>query len=471
MKTLHNIFVPILVTFLLVCSCTKDDKISSEKASFNILKGKVDAAPLTKTLYEYSEKTLKVSWNTGDVIAVSDGNNLYKFTQTGEITDNGHTALFSGDNPTAIGEGDIVAVYPYTESLEYNLTSQEGVINKLFLTDILLAKAHVSPTVVEDLVFNPLCVVMRIPKDILITDEDFSGVMKVSLSGENVGGKLTISKTGGIDIQVDKITFPITISSGKITEDAYMTFVPKSKTGTFSYTIESERGDFYTFNVENITPTKLYAAKNIFDGNVIFEDANFKKYCVDNFDLNGDGEISFNEAKKVTSMSFLTDEEHKNISSIKGIEYFKNLKSLTCRGYDMSKRGALSTLDLSKNRALENLNCSSNKLSSIKFGDNKSLKQISCHYNELTSLDLKYYSSLESISCSYNQLTLLNVSGCTNLSYLACSNNNLSSLDLSANTNLGLLYVNDNFLSSLDITKCTSLTLLDCQNNQISLLL
>ena len=61
---------------------------------------------------------------------------------------------------------------------------------------------------------------------------------------------------------------------------------------------------------------------------IIIPDANFKAYCVENFDTNGDGEISEEEARRVTVISFYSDSNHRNIKSLKGIEHFKNLVQL-----------------------------------------------------------------------------------------------------------------------------------------------
>ena len=55
-------------------------------------------------------------------------------------------------------------------------------------------------------------------------------------------------------------------------------------------------------------------------------DNNFKEYLLSKYDINMDGDISTNEAAKVTSI----DCSGRNITSIEGINYFVNLKSLNC---------------------------------------------------------------------------------------------------------------------------------------------
>ena len=492
MKTIYKISTLIIALALILSSCSKDDENVTKSALVTFLKGKVEAStPATKTQHEYSDKTLKVSWSAGDQIAVADGNKLYKFTQTGELSADGHTAMFTTETPVTFGEGEIIAVYPYTADLTYDLSSQAGTIDKLFQTDLLLARAQVSATAVEDLEFNPLCAVMRLPKDILVTDEDYSGDMNITVSGSNLGGKVFISKTGGIDVQEESVTVPVSISNGKFAEDAFIVFVPREKTGTFSYTLETDRNDAYSFSIENISTSKVYSVKTIFNGIVVFEDENFKKYCVENFDLDGDGEISFAEARKVKKMEFRTDENHLNISSLKGIEAFKNLTFLKCGGYlpsgsnigkltslDVSKNTALeelyclynqlTSLDVSKNTALTYLECSSNQLSSLNVSKNTALKTLYCGYNQFTSLDVSKNTALKTLHCLYNQLTSLDVSKNTALKTLYCDYNQLTSLDISKNTALEELYCQNNQLTSLDVSKNTALTRLYCNVNKLT---
>lgn len=265
MKALYRTAFSITASVLILLSCSKDDSGAPQMETISYLKGKVESTtPATKTTHEFSDNTLKVRWNKGDEIAVSNGTNLYKFSQTGDLSDDGHSALFKSDSPITVEEGEIIAVYPYTNDLTYDLTSQAGTIDKLFQTDLLLARAQVSTSAREDLAFKPLCAVLRFPKDSVVTDEDFSGTMRITLKGENVGGRIVVSKDGGIEVQTGNITFPVKISNGKFAEDAYVVFVPKASVGEYSYSIETERSDYFWFNIEDIRTTSIYSVKSVF---------------------------------------------------------------------------------------------------------------------------------------------------------------------------------------------------------------
>ena len=204
---------------------------------------------------------------------------------------------------------------------------------------------------------------------------------------------------------------------------------------------------------------------------VVFEDANFKAYCVSNIDSNKDGKISFSEALAITSFDVNTD----NIESLTGIEYFTNLQYLTCRGslvWDSSLErnigiGKLKSLDVSKNTALTSLFCYNNQLKSLDVSKNTALTQLECRDNQLTNLNVTKNIALTSLFCDNNQLTSLDVSNNTALTELICFGNQLTSLDVSKNTALTFLDCSWNQLTSL-VTNITSLTRLQCDNNQLT---
>ncbi|GFH43343.1 hypothetical protein Hs30E_18940 [Lactococcus hodotermopsidis] len=91
------------------------------------------------------------------------------------------------------------------------------------------------------------------------------------------------------------------------------------------------------------------------------------------------------------SPSFNDRVNGKNISDLKGIEYFKNLTTLYCSG------NRLTTLDVSKLTKLEKLICDNNKLISLDVSNLTNLVYLWCDYNQLTSLDVSNLSKLEEI--------------------------------------------------------------------------
>ena len=151
-----------------------------------------------------------------------------------------------------------------------------------------------------------------------------------------------------------------------------------------------------------------------------------------------------------------------NIKSLKGIEYFRELRNLFCY------TNQLTSLDVSKNTVLEDLRCDRNQLTSLDVSKNTALTYLACYNNQLTSLDVSKNTALTGLRCDGNQLTSLDVSKNTALTSLNCGHNQLTSLDVLKHTALTSLYCGFNELTSLNVSKNTALTRLDCQSNQLT---
>jgi C1A family cysteine protease len=143
-------------------------------------------------------------------------------------------------------------------------------------------------------------------------------------------------------------------------------------------------------------------------------------------DTNGDGLISYTEAKAITSLEI----PFKSISDLRGIEAFINL---------------------------EVLNCAYNYYSSIDVSNMKELIYLDCSESKLMSLDVSTNPKLRHLDCSDYRIPKLDVSNNPDLVYLNCHNNLLTSLDLTNNPKLELLWVQENQLSSLDLSNNSSL--------------
>lgn len=231
-----------------------------------------------------------------------------------------------------------------------------------------------------------------------------------------------------------------------------------------------------------------------------FPDKNFRDYVAEEWDKNHDSRFSPSE---IANAKWITC-DNKEISSLKGIEFFTEIWLLECYYNN------LTTIDLSHNKKLEKINCiynkleeldvselpllktfycDGNKLQSIGVSENKQLKDFSCKENSLGTLDVSQNKELVKLSCGGNNLTELDVSenkklktlGCyenklrnlnlgnqTELEWLSCGTNPLSVLDVSANTKLKELYVSKTNLTSLDATNNTALATFvgkDCSYN------
>lgn len=155
-------------------------------------------------------------------------------------------------------------------------------------------------------------------------------------------------------------------------------------------------------------------------------DAAFKAYILGKYDLDKNGKLSMEEAEKITRLEINTYDLQ--IQSMEGIEYFKNLEYLKAVGHDDTRRGGLTTLDLSKNTKLQTLYCSFNKLETIDFGGNPSLKYIDCSSNMLYNVnewdpkpDFNNLTALEYLDCHSNEGLVVLLGGNDYLKYIDCS--------------------------------------------------
>ena len=179
--------------------------------------------------------------------------------------------------------------------------------------------------------------------------------------------------------------------------------------------------------------TDRYGPVYITDANV--PDKTFREYLLKRFDKDGNGVLTPAERYAVTEI----DVNDKNITSLKGIEFFPNLKKL---------------------------NCGHNRLTSLDVSKNTVLQELVCWENQLTSLDVSKNTELTYLKCSYNRMTELDVSKNTELTYLDCSYNRLTELDVSQNTKLTELYFVSNKITSLQADNCTNLTVIFTGSNK-----
>jgi len=213
-----------------------------------------------------------------------------------------------------------------------------------------------------------------------------------------------------------------------------------------------------------------------------FPDATFRNWLLAQ-EYGKDGFLTDEEIVGVTEIDVNGLTTGTMIASLKGIELFTALTSLTCyynalTELDLSDNTALtslsceynqlSSLDVSKNTALTYLGCNGNGLSSLDVSKNTALTYLGCNGNGLTTFDLSKLTKLESLHCENNQLTTLDLQNNPALKILNCARNQLSELDLSNNTALTTLYCYDNQLTALDVSSNPALKEIDCCQNNIN---
>jgi Leucine-rich repeat (LRR) protein len=271
---------------------------------------------------------------------------------------------------------------------------------------------------------------------------------------------------------------------------------------------------------EQMTINKDNATNVFFNaGNIIFPDVVLKTYLVDNYDENGDREISIEESENITAINcsekgvtdltgleVCTNLQTLNCSnnSIKSIELpnLKQLKSVTCSGCPIEKlnfdgcssliylnlQGATTNAIVGKSISINDYNQATTfyvsivgtPFTSFSFTNDSDLTNIDM-YGEFTDINLSGNSILESVNVStMSQLKTLNVRDCKlktldvtqnlSLTSLFCDNNELTTLDVNNNTLLTSLYCANNKLSRINVTANYALKEFDIENNLLSVL-
>ena len=212
-------------------------------------------------------------------------------------------------------------------------------------------------------------------------------------------------------------------------------------------------------------PFSAFAANTEIDFNspdfvLKFQDAEFQRFLKERCDTNHNGKLDAQELN-ITEMTITDDYKIRNLE---GIESFEDLEKLDCHGI------GLTTLNVSTNYKLKELNCSDNQLKDYLPILSSGLKKLNCSNNKLTHMNLGNRSglNLEEVDCSNNNITNIVMWNVRELVKFDCSNNDLMTLDVSQCLKLEELNCSGNQLMELDVGHQTQLTQLDCSNNKLT---
>ena len=476
---LLNIFTNILVLSSMAVSvaCNETEERGSEARTINA----VIVQPDTRTSLNGPDANgvYKTVWSPGDQIMVFSGDLACRYIlKSGENTNKG---VFEGHGNSE----DLVAVYPLSigfsrtgATIEVGLPEvQEYVSGNIPLGAYPMLGIYGD----ETFSFRNLCSVLKVP---MFGD---ATVKSITFTPNNAGVKASgkaVINVNSTQLEMDdnskpsvKLDCPDVKLSAQPT-DFHFVVPAQIYPGGFTLTIATDKGDVVKTLKSDITldrsvlyPIEAFECKIDSKENIIFEDANFKAYLVANFDTDGDGEISYEEALAITMIDVDTD----NIESLAGIEHMANLTELNCEGpfvmsgYEPEEgRGKLKTLDVSKNTKLTKLYCGFNQFSSLDLTSNVLLERLRCAGNDLNNLDVSKNTELTRLTAYNNHLSSIDVSYNTKLEVIDLSNNQIKSIDISKNESLATFNCDDNLLTELDPSNNQKLTNIYCSNNNLS---
>ena len=475
---LLNIFTNILVLSSMAVSvaCNETEERGSESRTINA----VIVQPDTRTSLNGPDANgvYKTVWSSGDQIMVFSGDLACRYIlKSGENTNKG---VFEGYGNSE----DLVAVYPLSIGI-----SRTGATIEVGLPEV---QEYVSGNIPlgaypmlgiygdETFSFRNLCSVLKVP---MFGD---ATVKSITFTPNNAGVKASgkaVINVNSTQLEMDdnskpsvKLDCPDVKLSAQPT-DFHFVVPAQIYPGGFTLTIATDKGDVVKTLKSDITldrsvlyPIEAFECKIDSKENIIFEDANFKAYLVANFDTDGDGEISKEEALAITKIIVGT----KDIESLAGIEHMANLTELRCEGPwsffepEEDPEGKLKTLDVSKNVNLTILYCGFNQLTSLDVTNNPKIEQLRCAGNNLNSLDVSKNTELIEFEAYNNRLSSIDVSNNPELEYIDLTNNQIKSIDVSNNPELDYIDLTNNQIKSIDVSKNLELERITCSDNKLT---
>ena len=475
---LLNIFTNILVLSSMAVSvaCNETEERGSEARTINA----VIVQPDTRTSLNGPDANgvYRTVWSPGDQIMVFSGDLACRYIlKSGENTNKG---VFEGYGNSE----DLVAVYPLSigfsrtgATIEVGLPEvQEYVSGNIPLGAYPMLGIYGD----ETFSFRNLCSVLKVP---MFGD---ATVKSITFTPNNAGVKASgkaVINVNSTQLEMDdnskpsvKLDCPDVKLSAQPT-DFHFVVPAQIYPGGFTLTIATDKGDVVKTLKSDITldrsvlyPIEAFECKIDSKENIIFEDANFKAYLVANFDTDGDGEISKEEALAITKIIVGT----KDIESLAGIEHMANLTELRCEGPwsifepEEDPEGKLKTLDVSKNVNLTILYCGFNQLTSLDVTNNHKIEQLRCAGNNLNSLDVSKNTELIEFEAYNNRLSSIDVSNNPELEYIDLTNNQIKSIDVSNNPELDYIDLTNNQIKSIDVSKNLELERITCSDNKLT---
>ena len=476
---LLNIFTNILVLSSMAVSvaCNETEERGSEARTINAV---IVQQPDTRTSLNGPDANgvYRTVWSPGDQIMVFSGDLACRYIlKSGENTNKG---VFEGYGNSE----DLVAVYPLSIGI-----SRTGATIEVGLPEV---QEYVSGNIPlgaypmlgiygdETFSFRNLCSVLKVP---MFGD---ATVKSITFTPNNAGVKASgkaVINVNSTQLEMDdnskpsvKLDCPDVKLSAQPT-DFHFVVPAQIYPGGFTLTIATDKGDVVKTLKSDITldrsvlyPIEAFECKIDSKENIIFEDANFKAYLIANFDTDGDGEISKEEALAITKIIVGT----KDIESLAGIEHMANLTELRCEGPwsifepEEDPEGKLKTLDVSKNVNLTILYCGFNQLTSLDVTNNPKIEQLRCAGNNLNSLDVSKNTELIEFEAYNNRLSSIDVSNNPELEYIDLTNNQIKSIDVSNNPELDYIDLTNNQIKSIDVSKNLELERITCSDNKLT---
>ena len=324
MKTLKVIFI-IATVILAMSGCRKTNLNADCSESEIIFEATTFRGDETKTA---RKEDGTIWWTEKDEINIFCGDASGLFVSQNEEPSAKTTFAGSFDMPVTtedISSKGVVAFYPYSEDVTFNgdevsfvLPSVQTALEDTFDDDLYPAIAKSNNT---ELSFYNICGGIKFT----VSRDDIKSITFKGNNSEQLAGKVNVrfdeNYTPEIDIVQGESAVLVTAPDGgnfKVGKSYYIVMLPQELNNGFTL-IYNENMDVICNSFVTNKPVAIHRSKfgvlkeldetlSMIDSNdpIVFADEVMKEMCINAFDSNGDGELSYKEAAAVRYLSRMT---------------------------------------------------------------------------------------------------------------------------------------------------------------------
>ena len=347
----------IIIFATLICvaldSCQKKDDVQKTETEVSVTSFYARSSGSGSPSKTSRQETGSVMWSPNDEITVFCGETSGKFVSQNEESADVATFIGSFDSPVStsdVSSKGVVAFYPYSEDLScsegtvtFSLPASQPALAGTFDEELYPLIARSNST---ELSFYNICGGAKFS----VSQDGIKTVTFKGNASEPLAGKLSVTfdENGVPTVEVLEGETEIVVTAPddgtfEVGKEYYIVTIPQSLAKGFTLIYNdglSINNEFKTDKAITIRRSKFGVLKyldedldmiNLSDP-IVFEDSAVEKKCVDKWDTDGDGSLSYAEAAAVKTIGTVF-RYNTSITSFDEFQYFTGLTSIGFKAF------------------------------------------------------------------------------------------------------------------------------------------
>ena len=347
----------IIIFATLICvalgSCQKKDDVQKTETEVSVTSFYARSSGSGSPSKTSRQETGSVWWSPNDEITVFCGETSGKFVSQNEESADVATFIGSFDSPVSTSDMSskgVVAFYPYSEDLScsegtitFSLPASQPALAGTFDEELYPLIARSNST---ELSFYNICGGAKFS----VSQDGIKTVTFKGNASEPLAGKLSVTfdENGVPTVEVLEGETEIVVTAPddgtfEVSKEYYIVTIPQSLAKGFTLIYNdglSINNEFKTDKAITIRRSKFGVLKyldedldmiNLSDP-IVFEDSAVEKKCVDKWDTDGDGSLSYAEAAAVKTIGTVF-RYNTSITSFDEFQYFTGLTSIGFKAF------------------------------------------------------------------------------------------------------------------------------------------